>query len=216
MAGAIGLSRQYSLLARFHCRAGTRCGCRHCRGVHRVVEPARAIHAGILWPATPSPLASSCRHRAGLLRRGAAARRRQAGATPDPARRLLPLPACCRPGCSGSRVSSRPVRSARASPCVARLNPGRHRHRLRDVGVMLSGLAVSGRSLHGPQRTDQLLTAGRQFVGHLARELGRRTRCAIKPVIRHKTAVLAVRWHPCHEPGGQLVCIRLPGLASVL
>jgi hypothetical protein len=174
MAGAIGLSRQCSLLARFHCRAGTRCGCRHCRGVHRVVEPARAIHAGIPWPATPSPLASSCRHRAGLLRRGAAARRRQAGATPDPARRLLPLPACCRPGCSGIAVSSRPVRSARASPCVARLNPGRHRHRLRAVGVMLSGLAVSGRSLHGPQRTDQL---------HL---------------------------------GGQLVCIRLPGLASVL
>ena len=37
---------------------------------------------------------------------------------------------------------------------------------------MLPGLAVSGRSLHGPQRTDQLLTAGRQFVEHLARELG--------------------------------------------
>ena len=32
-----------------------------------------------------------------------------------------PAGCCCRPGCSGLRVGSRPVRSARASPCVARL-----------------------------------------------------------------------------------------------
>jgi hypothetical protein len=171
MAGAIGLSRQCSLLARFHCRAGTRCGCRHCRGVHGVVEPARAIHAGI--PGRQHPR----RWRPGVV---IVLVFSDVGPLHDVGRlvqrltllAVFFLPACCRPGCSGSRVSGRPVRSARASPCVARLNRGRHRHRLRDVGVMLSGLAVSGRSLHGPQRTDQLLTAGRQFVGHLARGLG--------------------------------------------
>jgi hypothetical protein len=249
-----------------------RCGCCHCRGVLRVVDPARAIHAGILWPATPSPLASSCHHRAGLLRRGAAARRRQAGATPDPARRLFPcrsavgpaapdrgsvaarsdrrervrawrdwilagtgtgcgtLVSCCRalryPG-DPYTARSAPISSLRLvvssaytlpASSAASLTPGRpspaERHARTTAGHRPGHRATRHRN--APCPVGSRLAAATSGPWLRAVPL-RRTRCAIKPVIRHKAAVLVVRWHRMSRTWGptRLYQAPRPGLCPV-